>query len=72
MKLFTPKQRPGAGLFTVVSQTPGDVIVRDMTNLLLANLYWAGYNLPYFVEHYERMDLPTMLRREGEEYSCTE
>ena len=42
MRRFIAGRPPLSDCLTVVSQTPGDMIVRDLTPQLIRDSYWAG------------------------------
>jgi hypothetical protein len=69
MKVFTAGVVPvaGNGLLTVVSQIPGQIISWDATAQLLADSYWAGYNIPWLYEHYVALGLESVYKSTGDE-----
>jgi len=61
--------RMGAGLLWVVEQIPGYVEGSDLTPWVLANSYWASYNIPYFKDIYSVSGYAAMFQKYGNEFS---
>jgi hypothetical protein len=47
-KQFTPHQPLRAGTLTICSQAPGQLFVKDVTDVVTRMGYWASFNIPYF------------------------
>jgi len=57
------------GLLWIAEQIPGKVASADMTSWLLAQSYWASYNIPYFPDIYQQSGYLEMEKIHGSEFS---
>jgi len=53
----------------VLEQIPGYIEYRDVTNIVNAQGFWGGYNVPYFKYIFDIMDYPYAVQTMGQEYS---
>jgi len=58
-----------SGLLWVAEQIPGKVASGDLTAWLLAQSYWASYNIPYFPDIYQVSGYAAMEKAHGSEYA---
>jgi len=63
-KLFTPGQALLPNTLWVMEQIPGLVVGADATRELERG-YWPSYNVPYFLEIYEKSGYPLIAERLG-------
>jgi len=63
-KLFTPKQPLLPDTLWVMEQIPGLVVGADVTRELERG-YWSSYNVPYFIEIYNKSGYPAVAKRSG-------
>lgn len=48
MGLFIPGEIPPPNTFWLLEEIPGLIEAKDMTSRLIADSYWASYNIPFF------------------------
>jgi len=65
-KLFTPKQPLMPDTLWVIEQIPGLVVGGDVTRELERG-YWSSYNVPYWIEIYNKSGYPDVAKRGGAE-----
>ena len=61
---FTPKKSLPNGTLYILEQIPGQVGVRDATEILSYG-YWPSYNLPSIKEFYDLMGYPAAVKQYG-------
>lgn len=66
-KQFTPGSPPRAGTLWIVSQAPGSIFSVDATPVLVAQGYWASYNIPYFPELWKLLGYESLVQQYGAE-----
>ena len=69
-KMFSPHTGINMGTLLVLEQLPGSVVYKDMSEVLqTGNKFWASYNLPYFQETKDAVNLSAMITEYGLYYS---
>jgi len=71
-KLFTPGQNLQPGTLWIIEQVPGYVVSADKTDFVIANGYWASYNVPYFSFIYNISGYPYWFEKYGNAFSWSE
>jgi hypothetical protein len=66
---FAPGSQPAPGFLWITEQIPGACPAADVTPVLVAQGYWASYNIPYLPAVFEASGYPSMVAKYGDEYS---
>ncbi|XP_077094756.1 putative phospholipase B-like 2 [Siphateles boraxobius] len=72
-KRFVPgKGYTQLGLFTVLEQIPGMIVMADRTEELFETGYWASYNIPYFEAVFNASGGPELVQEYGSWFSFSQ
>lgn len=66
-KQFAAHKSPSAGPGTlwIVSQIPGQVVSRDVTDVLVKRGFWPSYNIPYFPDLWSILGYESLVKQYG-------
>lgn len=66
---FTPGNKPQPNFLRIIEQIPGFTDTADVTPVLISQLNWPSYNIPYLRSIFNASGYPAMVAKYGAEYT---